>query len=687
MQLEGQRFSQYFIESLIDRGGMSHVYLAHDLRLNRLVAIKVISMGIAPLDTDAIDEALRLFQTEAKAITMLDHPHILPLYDYGEEEVDGFVFAYMVMPYRQEGSLAGWVRRRSRRAVLSLQETAHFLEQAADALQYAHDNQIIHRDVKPSNFLIWSNNKRSARPDIQLADFGVVKFMNAISTPTHTTRGTPIYMAPEQWRGEAVPATDQYALAVMVYELLTGRPPFEGANQQQVLYQHIYVQPRPLRRYNPHIPETIESVVMKALRKRPESRYESVSAFARAFQQALVHGDNVHIALTIDASEAEYGTRREVTLPQGKKVVVSVPPGAFHGQLIRLDGLGERTVHGGLGALIVTIFIARTEAVNALSDPKMLQRTAEEFDDADASQHSPPPRIFSGGKRLLLIALAIILVSGGFGSILYSTFTSSGSSNIKGATVHINYTATTPAGQSTSNTNSQADATPQPNYTATAIAAQATATASSKAATATAVVVQAQATATAYARIIMQGTPGLMNPLMGNTPGDNWDVTNLQGGGGCAFMADGYHSAMPQTNFFSPCFARATNFSNFSYQVEMTILKGDRGGICFRADPSSGSFYYFYISSSGSYALQTYNNYILTGTLSDGSSTAIKTGLKQPNLIAVVANGAALDLYVNMQYIATVNDSTFVHGQIGVVAEDIHNPTNIVFNNAMVWVM
>src|SRR6476646_722318 len=117
MQLEGQRFSQYFIESLIDRGGMSHVYLAQDMRLNRLVAIKVISMGIASLDTGAIDEALRLFQTEAKAITLLDHPHILPLYDYGEEEIDGIIYAYMVMPYRQEGSLASWVHRRSRRAV------------------------------------------------------------------------------------------------------------------------------------------------------------------------------------------------------------------------------------------------------------------------------------------------------------------------------------------------------------------------------------------------------------------------------------------------------------------------------------------------------------------------------------------------------------------------------------------
>jgi hypothetical protein len=119
----------------------------------------------------------------------------------------------------------------------------------------------------------------------------------------------------------------------------------------------------------------------------------------------------------------------------------------------------------------------------------------------------------------------------------------------------------------------------------------------------------------------------------------------------------------------------------------MTILKGDRGGICFRANANNGSFYYFYISSTGTYNLQTYNNYILTGTLSDGSSTAIKTGLNQPNLIAVVANGTKPDLYVNMQHIAAVDDSTFIHGQVGVVAEDIKNPTDIVFSNAKVWKM
>lgn len=183
----------------------------------------------------------------------------------------------------------------------------------------------------------------------------------------------------------------------------------------------------------------------------------------------------------------------------------------------------------------------------------------------------------------------------------------------------------------------------------------------------------------------MQGNQSFDDPLLDNSLGKNWDVSNLPGGGGCGFMQDGYHSTIPQANFFSPCFARATDFTNFSYQVRMTILQGDRGGLCFRASAVNGNFYYFYISSAGTYALQIYENYVLTATLAKGSSSAIKTGLNQPNLIAVVASSDSLNLYVNMQLVAKVNDSTYIDGQIGVVAEDITSPTDIVFSHAQVW--
>ena len=115
------------------------------------------------------------------------------------------------------------------------------------ALQYAHNHQIVHQDVKPSNFLIRSSDDASGRPDLMLADFGVSKSTSATATVSQTVRGTPAYMAPEQWDGAPVPATDQYALAILAYDLLSGRPPFQGS-LSQVMYQHIHVTPQPLGR-------------------------------------------------------------------------------------------------------------------------------------------------------------------------------------------------------------------------------------------------------------------------------------------------------------------------------------------------------------------------------------------------------------------------------------------------------
>jgi len=142
---------------------------------------------------------------------------------------------------------------------------------------------------------------------------------------------------------------------------------------------------------------------------------------------------------------------------------------------------------------------------------------------------------------------------------------------------------------------------------------------------------------------------------------------------------------MPQKGYFTPCFAQATNFSNFTYQVQMTIIKGDQGGIAFRAEASKGRFYYFHINENGTYILETYSNYKSTAVLKHGMSPAIKSGLNQTNLIAVVANGNSLELFINMQKLASVSDGTYNSGQIGVVAENISSPTEVVFRNVEVW--
>jgi serine/threonine protein kinase len=172
------------------------------------------------------------------------------LFSYGEEQVNGMTLIYIVMPFRPEGSFADAASQHHHDDLLSVQDVAYFISQAVDALQYAHDKQIVHQDVKPSNFLIRTNTRTPNRPDLLLSDFGIARFSGATANISHSIRGTPAYMAPEIWSGEPTPASDQYALAVMAYELFTGHSPFTG-RQEQVMYQHFHVSPRPLSTFNP----------------------------------------------------------------------------------------------------------------------------------------------------------------------------------------------------------------------------------------------------------------------------------------------------------------------------------------------------------------------------------------------------------------------------------------------------
>src|SRR5437764_1905071 len=214
--LSGDRHpGHYRLVRRIGSGGMGEVYLAEDTRSNRHVAIKVVRTETEPYpDPVAKQDAMRLFQREMRAITMLDHPHILPLFDFGEEKDENMVLTYMVMPYRQEGSLTDWLQKRGKSEKLTPNEVAHFIMQAADALQHAHDHHLIHQDVKPSNFLV-RNRSSNVLPDLLLMDFGIAKITTATATASQSIRGTPAYMAPEQWKGQPQPATDQYALAIM----------------------------------------------------------------------------------------------------------------------------------------------------------------------------------------------------------------------------------------------------------------------------------------------------------------------------------------------------------------------------------------------------------------------------------------------------------------------------------------
>ena len=278
--LEGQIIGGCRILRRLGSGGMGEVYLAEQIGLNRQVAIKLVRPEGVVIP-GKLSPAER-FAREAQAIAAMEHPHILPIYNYGEQ--DGL--AYMVMPYVPNGSLQealtpGHPSFRFR-LPLSLDLTGMILDQAAQALQHAHDRGLLHRDVKPANFLLRAST--DGRLHLLLADFGVAKFA-AGAASSGVYAGTAIYSAPEQIQNQAVPASDQYGLAVMVYLLLTGQPPFSGG-VMEVMVHHLEKPPPSMRAFNPAIPAAVEQVVLRALAKKPEDRWPSVAAFAAVFRAA-----------------------------------------------------------------------------------------------------------------------------------------------------------------------------------------------------------------------------------------------------------------------------------------------------------------------------------------------------------------------------------------------------------------
>ncbi|HEX6556282.1 MAG TPA: protein kinase [Ktedonobacteraceae bacterium] len=405
MALEELQNGRYRFLRLLGSGGMGEVYLMNDTRVNRQVAIKVIRSESAPYPgSEAAKDAARLFQREARAIAALDHPNILPLYDFGEETHDETTMSYMVMPFCTEGSLAGWLRQ-SVSATLSPQDIAQLVEQAADALQFAHDHQVIHLDVKPSNFLLRSNRKNPNRPTLLLADFGIARSSTTAASSSRTIRGTPTSMAPEQWSSMTVPATDQYALAVMVYEILAGRPPFLGG-MEQLMYQHFTVQPPPPSNFNAHLTEAIDAVILRALAKKPEDRFPSIAAFASEFEKAmsllpatlvirpqLPNADDItndiRSTLAISPAEAHSGTSRVITLPGGQHVSVTIPAGAYDGQIIHLQNPGKPTATGG--ELILTVAITLPQEAQQSSETASAEPTLLTPDSGVQKPFEPAP--------------------------------------------------------------------------------------------------------------------------------------------------------------------------------------------------------------------------------------------------------------------------------------------------------
>jgi eukaryotic-like serine/threonine-protein kinase len=311
----GQSIDRYHILASLGEGGMATVYKAYDTRLERDVAVKIIRTD--QFGAAVLERILKRFEREAKALARLTHPNIVSVIDYGEYRGA----PYLVMEYLPGGTLKQRLGH-----PMPWQEAVHILLPIAEALDYAHSQNIIHRDVKPSNILL------TGRGQPMLSDFGIAKILESEETQTLTGTGigvgTPEYMAPEQWTGQAVPQSDIYSLGVVFYELVTGRKPYTADTPAAILLKQANDPlPRP-KKFASDLPDGVEKIIIKALAKKPENRYSGMEEFIAALETLLSGQTKTkQSVLPWGKPKAEKIHQPEQATPQVQKQIEDQPMG------------------------------------------------------------------------------------------------------------------------------------------------------------------------------------------------------------------------------------------------------------------------------------------------------------------------------------------------------------------------
>jgi eukaryotic-like serine/threonine-protein kinase len=370
-----ETLGRYKILQRLGHGGMGDVWLGEDPRLHRQVAIKTL-----PVRKQRDHEFVERFEREARAAAALNHPHILPIHDYGRQVLqDESLITYIVMPYIRGGSLAERiVFYTQQRRLMPMQEALVFLTQAAEAIDYAHEHLIIHRDIKPENMLLRDDGW------LLLADFGIARILTDAEhlTATGLGFGTASYMAPEQAKGQAVSGSDNYSLAVVAYQLFTGRLPFQAETSYATTIQHLTMPPPPPRQLNPHLSPAFAQVLLQGLAKEPAARLASASMFVKALQDTSVNTSDeatyqpTELAPTIDmlvrSPSNQDAARRETVHTEPKK-----PSLTRRSLLFASSGAAVLAMGGGLG--VWKLISMRNPVISAHT-----QRTQAATRDLDA---------------------------------------------------------------------------------------------------------------------------------------------------------------------------------------------------------------------------------------------------------------------------------------------------------------
>jgi serine/threonine protein kinase len=652
--LQGKTLGRYELRQMIGRGGMADVYQGFDPHFQRIVAVKVFKRDD--------EEMLKRFIREARLMASLRHPGLMPIYDVGESVLDGFSQYYIVMPFMAGGSL----RARIRHSPLTLPEVCRYFTQIAGALDYIHERGIIHRDIKSSNVLLDSEDR------CYLADFGIARTMSDSTqlTTTGSILGTVDYVAPELFEEnhKADALSDLYSLGVLLYEMATGKVPFSAESQLVVITMHVTRQPPSPRSILPAISPQTERVMLRALEKKPERRFDSATALANAFCHSLsaLPGDDVSSA----AWGGAYAPFNAETVQQ-----VQVARPAFP----QSSPVGPSS---GFYPYVAPSY-------NHVERQNMPYQSAP-----IPAKNRPSP---DNTRTRLVVVFAFLALLAVVAPLMYMLLAHPTGNNNP---------VTTPTSPATA---TAAIAAPSPtfaatpNLTTTAQVAAATATQQAIGATATTVVgatatVQVQASATAG--VIQTATTGnpAYNDVLNDPNNTATQTAKWEQSASCTFQADGYHVTAANllgSAQLKGCMETGNTYSNAAITVDITIISGHTGGVFFRANTVSllqaYSGYLFEIDSQGNYKISRSNNFS-TGEgnvpLQSGIVRAgFKAGNNVKNTMQILMQGTSLSFYINGVFLVTLQDTTFTSGTIALLATSSagNAAANVAYSNLRVF--
>jgi serine/threonine-protein kinase len=711
--------SRYRLLHFLQRGKTRSIYQAVDIHTAKPVALKLLRLDH---ESDDREQRLQSFARQMQSIIALDHPHILPILDFGQvsnEQEQKYDYVYIVMSLAAEGSLDIWLKnywekQKNLSMLLSLSDIQYIVSCTAQALQYAHDKDVLHLGIKPPNLLIRHRPDGDHFPHLELSDFSIALFTRPAQSSTH--QEVPDAIAPEQIQGQVTAATDQYALAALVYEFLTGTA-YTRAGQDKAHASGLMLPGTKTVRLTPAVHE----ILQRALSEVPFTRYPSIAEFAETFEQAMRRsepGKHTHMVLGVSQAEALAGVSCPVVLPDKQQITIKVPPNAHAGQTLQVTRAGESSAASSpRGALSVTLAIRPTpnenqsvvEQLRHLSKDiqtlqtqpteknQQLQQQLETLDrkvthifnaygEEEVRLHDPgdfPDYIrkhLSPGLVMVLTILVLTVLLGNCVLIttLNGAIARNGSTNIQ-AIAAVNYRLT-----ATASTYAQAQATATGIAQATATAAQANAVQNAT---------NSQSIPAQYNVVTTDNTNLIFSDLTYTSNIGNW--SQVQQGNiddqSCYFGEnDNLYHAQMITKHSTPYFCQTSTAAgtvstgpSFVLQVQMTILTGDVGGVAFGI--AGKSFCYFYISSYGQYEAGVNNVPFSPGP---GQSSAIHKGIgpNTSNLLAVVANNTTLTFYVNLQPVFSVQGIQVASpGELALVARSDGSPTNIGYQKIKIW--